>query len=160
MNLHNYNYNVFSELIALLIPLGHLSVCIVSSCALKTEIIGDTWTTLGGSTEIDTEELHGSRGRVQGAVLWVLFVLLIIGVSIRTCHAATGMIADDHGMLLSGSCSDCWDVGWGPRCGSVGTKLNTTTYIMNHNKLTTYKTQTMHINRNNVAYHLLLVSSV
>ena len=129
MNLHNYNNNVFSELIALLIPLGRLSVCIVSSCTLKTEIIEDTWTTFGGSTETDTEELHGSSGRVQGAVLWVLFVLMIIGVSIRTCrHAATGMIADDHGMLLSGSCSDCLDVGWGLRCGSVGNRLNTTTY--------------------------------
>ena len=45
MNLHNYNYNVFSEIIALLIPLGHLPVCIILSCTLKTEIIEDTWTT-------------------------------------------------------------------------------------------------------------------
>lgn len=112
----------------------------VRSCPVcsKQTIVEDIWTTFGGSTETDTEELHGSCGRVLGAVLWVLFVLLIIGVSIRTCrHAATGMIADDHGMVLSGSCSDCLVVGWGPRCRSVGNKSNITTlHIMNYNKLT------------------------
>jgi len=113
-----------------------------SSCPVRSQwtIIEATWTTFGGSTEIDTKELHGSCGSVLlGAVLWVLFVFLFlfIGVSIRTCrHAATGMIADERGMGLSVSCSDCLAVGWGLRCRSVGFRE----YIQ-HNNFTYFKLQ-------------------